>query len=141
MRSIVNLLNTNIRKFDAKKRIFFFCPECLDCVNHQQKLIFFNKNKISLLEVELQLKIKSIESQAAKIICFLYRKCSNFSINECCFLNLKKIKDSWNPPPPLYGRTRRGVQIFLPINIECLVKQVGLFKKNLKRGITYFHTN
>ena len=39
----------------------FFCPECLDCVNHQETLIFF-KNKISVLEAELWLKIKSIES-------------------------------------------------------------------------------
>ena len=30
----------------------FFCPECLDSVNHKEKLIFF-KNKISAIEVEL----------------------------------------------------------------------------------------
>ena len=52
MCSIANQFNTNIRKFGAKKR-WFFCPECLDCANHQEKLIFFYKNKISLLEVEL----------------------------------------------------------------------------------------
>ena len=50
MWSIANLPDTNIRKSDAKKT--FFCPECLDCVNHYGKLIFF-KNKISVLEVEL----------------------------------------------------------------------------------------
>ena len=69
MCSIANLFDTNIRKFDAKK-ISFFCPEYLDCVNHLVKLIFF-KNKISVLEAELYIKIKIIESQAAKIICFL----------------------------------------------------------------------
>ena len=36
---------------------FFFCPECLDCVNHKKIIILF-KNKISVLEVELWLKIK-----------------------------------------------------------------------------------
>ena len=51
MCSIANLFDTNIRKFDAKKTNFF-CPECLDCVNHWEKLIFF-KDKISVLEVEL----------------------------------------------------------------------------------------
>ena len=35
------------------------CPECLDCVNHQEKLIFFTS--FSVLEVENQ-------KQAAKII-------------------------------------------------------------------------
>ena len=51
------------------------CPECLDCVNHQEKLIFFT-SKISVLEVENQ-------KQAAKIIKkVLMRKCgSNSSIS------------------------------------------------------------
>ena len=44
----------------------------LRCVNHQEKLIFL-KNKISVLEAELQVKIKNIESQAAKIM-FLKKK-------------------------------------------------------------------
>ena len=69
---MANLFNTNIRKFDSKKNNLF-CPESLDCVNHQEKLIFFNKNKISALEVEFQLEIKSIESYAAKIIFFLQK--------------------------------------------------------------------
>ena len=30
----------------------FFYPECLDCVNHKEKLIFF-KNEICVLEVGL----------------------------------------------------------------------------------------
>ena len=33
MCSIANLFDAIIRKFDAKKNVFF-CPECLDCVNH-----------------------------------------------------------------------------------------------------------
>ena len=33
--------------------------------------IDFLKSKISVLDAELKLKIKSIESQAAKMICFL----------------------------------------------------------------------
>ena len=60
MCSIRNLFNTNIRKFDAKKHKFI-CPECLECITHYGKLIFFNKNKISVLEVKFLLK-KSIES-------------------------------------------------------------------------------
>ena len=51
MCSIANLFDTNIRKFEAKKRIFF-SPECLDCTNHLENLIFFKK-KISVLEFEL----------------------------------------------------------------------------------------
>ena len=51
MCSIANLFDTIIRKFEAEKN-GVFCPECLDCVNHWEKLIFF-KNKISTLEVEL----------------------------------------------------------------------------------------
>ena len=113
------------------KKRDFLCPECLDFVNHQGKLIFF-KSKISVLEIELQLKIKSTKSQPAKMICFLQRKCSGiFSANGCYFLNLKKQKR---------GRTgsiefsnflkkkegeKRGVEIF-PIKMEGLVKQVGL---------------
>ena len=60
MCSIANLFDAIIRKFDAKKSVFF-CPECLDCVNHYEKLISF-KNEIIALEVELSVKIKSIES-------------------------------------------------------------------------------
>ena len=52
MCSKANLFYTNIRKFDDKKTVFFFCSECLDCVNHQEKLIFFKSN-ISVLEAEL----------------------------------------------------------------------------------------
>ena len=52
MCSKANLFDTNMRKFDDKKTNFFFCPECLHCVNHYEKLIFF-KNKISALEAEL----------------------------------------------------------------------------------------
>ena len=44
--------------------------EDLNCVNHQEKLIFF-RNEISVVKVELQLKIKIIKSQAAKMICFI----------------------------------------------------------------------
>ena len=51
MCSIANLFNTSIRKLDAKKTNFF-CPEYLDCVN-QAKSIFFNKNKINVLGLEL----------------------------------------------------------------------------------------
>ena len=51
MSSIANLFDTNIRKLDTKKK-YFFCPECLDCINHLEKVIFF-KNKISVLDVEL----------------------------------------------------------------------------------------
>ena len=47
MCSIANLFDRNIRKFDAKNVL-----ECLDCVNYNEKLIFF-KNKISVLEFEL----------------------------------------------------------------------------------------
>ena len=47
MCSIANLFDTSTRKFDAKKH-----DECLDFVNHQEKLIFF-KSKIIVLEVEL----------------------------------------------------------------------------------------
>ena len=54
MCSIRNLFNTNIRKFDAK--FDFICPECLECITHYEKLIFFNKNKISVLEVKFLLK-------------------------------------------------------------------------------------
>ena len=120
----------------------FFCPECLDCVNHQGKIIFF-KNKISVFKVELQLKIKSMESQTVRIIFFLRIKCcSNFSISEFYFHNLKKLKRSWNPPPsphPLkrggggvsFGNCRKkwSVQIFLPVKMKGQVKQLGLFKK------------
>ena len=114
------------------KNVNLFCPECLDCVNHLEKLIFF-KNKISVLEIELQLKTKS---QPAKITCFLSRKCSgNFSISECYFLNLKK-RTGWLS---FQNFRKRGVQIF-PIKMDGLVKQVGLFFK--KGGsITYFHAN
>ena len=52
MCSIANLFNTNIRKFDSKKTLFF-CPERLDCVSHYEKSIFFNKSEICVLEVEL----------------------------------------------------------------------------------------
>ena len=51
-----NVFDTNIRKFDAKKH---FCPECLGFVNHEEKFILF-EDKISALDAELQLKIKSI---------------------------------------------------------------------------------
>ena len=34
MCSIADLFDTNIRKFDAKKTLIFFCPECSDSVNH-----------------------------------------------------------------------------------------------------------
>ena len=34
------------------KNVNLFCPECLDCVNHSEKLIFL-KDKISVLEIEL----------------------------------------------------------------------------------------
>ena len=50
MCSIANLFDTNIREFDAKKRIS--CPECLDCVDHEENSIFLKK-KISILEVKL----------------------------------------------------------------------------------------
>ena len=60
MCSIVNLFDTNVRKFDAKKATVF-CAECLNSVNHYENLIFYN-NKISVLKVELYLKIRSIES-------------------------------------------------------------------------------
>ena len=56
MCSIANPFDTPIRKFYA-----FFCPECLDLVNHLEKLIFF-QNEVSVCEVELWLHIKSIES-------------------------------------------------------------------------------
>ena len=50
MCSIANLFNTNIKKFDAKKT-YFFCPECLGSKSLGK--IFFYKNKMSVLEVEL----------------------------------------------------------------------------------------
>ena len=48
--SKANLFDTSIRKFNDIKT--FFCPECLDCVNHLEKLILF-KDKTSVLEAEL----------------------------------------------------------------------------------------
>ena len=41
MWSIANLFDSNIRTFDAKKHNFF-CTECLEYVNHKEKLIFKN---------------------------------------------------------------------------------------------------
>ena len=35
------------------KKCNFFAQNTLERVNHQEKLILFNKNKISVLEVEL----------------------------------------------------------------------------------------
>ena len=52
MCSIANPFNTNMRKFDAEKRNFLFCLECLNCKS-LGKIIFLNKSKISVLEVEL----------------------------------------------------------------------------------------
>ena len=48
--SIANLFDTNIRKLDTKETVFF-CPECLDSVNHQE--FFFFKNRIYVFEAEL----------------------------------------------------------------------------------------
>ena len=64
-----------------------------------------------------------------------YRKCSsNFSISECYFLNLKKLRrgrgELLKSPKNKRGG-EGGVQIFL-IKMEGLVKQVGLF---LKKGV------
>ena len=47
MCSKANLFEANIRKFDARKTNF--CPESLDFVNHEEKLIFF-KNENSVLK-------------------------------------------------------------------------------------------
>ena len=79
-----------------------------------------------------------------------YRKCSsNFSISECYFLNLKKLKHSWTPHSPFsfqnfqkkkgfqfsnFSKKRGGIQIF-PIKMEGLVKQLGILGVFfLKRG-------
>ena len=63
---IAKLFDTNLRRFDAKN-YQYFCPECLECVNHLENIILF-KNKISVLEAELYIKIKSIGSHVAKTI-------------------------------------------------------------------------
>ena len=49
------------------------------------KLIFYDKNKISVLEAELQLKIKNIESQAAKLSAYKESESMN-----AAFLTLKR---------------------------------------------------
>ena len=67
MFSKANLFDANM-KFDARKKMCY--PESLDFVNHEEKLFFF-KNKNSALKAGRQMKIKSIKSQAVKIICFL----------------------------------------------------------------------
>ena len=36
-----NLFDTNVRKFDAQNK--FFCRECLERVNHEEKLFFQKK--------------------------------------------------------------------------------------------------
>ena len=44
-----------------------------------------------------------------------YRKCSsNFSISECYFLNLKKLKHSWTPHSPFSFQNfqKKGVSVF-----------------------------
>ena len=61
MCSIANLFDTNIRQFDAKKAFFFYFLFYPDFVTHYEKLSFV-KNKIKVLDVELWLKIKRIES-------------------------------------------------------------------------------
>ena len=58
MCSIANLYDTNIRKFDTKKN---FLPRMLRLCKSLEKTNFLLK-KISVLEVELYLKIKSIKS-------------------------------------------------------------------------------
>ena len=59
MCSIANLYDTNIRKFDTKKKNFL--PRMLRLCKSLEKTNFLLK-KISVLEVELYLKIKSIKS-------------------------------------------------------------------------------
>ena len=51
MYRIANLFHTNIRKFDAKKKLFFL-PRILRHCKSLAKLIFF-KNKVSVREIEL----------------------------------------------------------------------------------------
>ena len=52
------------------KKCKFFLSRMLRQCKSQEKINFL-KNKISVLAIELSMKIKSIESKAAKIICFL----------------------------------------------------------------------
>ena len=61
----------------------------LNCVNHQEKLIFF-KNKISLLKAGLYLKIKTIKSQA--VIIQKESVAAIVLISECYYLNFNKLK-------------------------------------------------
>ena len=95
----------------------------------------FFKNKISVSEIELQVRIKSIKSRQPSVS--YIKKCSsNFSISECYFLDLKKLNHRLNsppPPPPSFLR-ERGVKFskfckkmirFFPMTMESLVKQVG----------------
>ena len=42
-----NLFDTNVRKFDTQNT--FFCPECLDRVNHWEKLFFLEETKLVYL--------------------------------------------------------------------------------------------
>ena len=79
MCDIADLFDTNMRKCVMLKKCKFSLPRMLRLCRSLGKI----KNKISVLEVELLLKIKSTEFLGAKIICFLQRKCST----------------PWNPPP------------------------------------------
>ena len=54
----------------SKANLFDTTFFALNSLNRKEKLFFF-KNKISVIEAKHQLQIKSIKSQAAKIICFL----------------------------------------------------------------------
>ena len=80
------------------KNINFFCPECLDCVNHQEKLISWRTKLVYFSWTLAENQTHQISSSNYKhfISCMcrsnFYTCRSNFPISECHFLNLEKQK-------------------------------------------------
>ena len=111
------------------KNINFFCPECLDCVNHQEKLISWRTKLVYFSWTLAENQTHQISSSNYKhfISCMcrsnFYTCRSNFPISECHFLNLEKQKRLQKFPihplqnhllPPIPGFPPFLAKIFYP---------------------------
>ena len=109
MCSIANLFNSNIRKFDAKKTLFFLPRMRRLCKSLEKKIIFFNKNKISVLEVNFSWKSNALNLRQPKLSAS-YKEIVDaiFQSMNATFLTWKSLSIVGTPLLFYKGETRGG---------------------------------